>query len=326
MPFAAGTYTLPAGNPVNTNTTISSSWANTTLSDMATALTTCVLKDGTQTLTANIPMGGFKLTGLAAGNASGNSVRYEQVLLLTGGTMTGNLLFTDGLYNIGASGSGRPLNLYLAGTISVSGVTATGVTGSGNLVYSITPTFTGVPAAPTATFPAASTQLATTAYAENMRNILGTEQASTSGTTIDFTLPAGVRLIRLCMVGVGTSGVSSLLVQLGDAGGVETGSYVSGCGAFPNAGIVRYSSSTAGFIIDNDSSFNPGMHGIVTLALEDSSDFTWVASYSGNNTGATSAWFGGGSKALSQELTTVRLTSVSADTFNAGVVNIQYQY
>jgi len=35
----SGTYTLPAGNPVVTGTTISSSWANNTLSDIATALT-----------------------------------------------------------------------------------------------------------------------------------------------------------------------------------------------------------------------------------------------------------------------------------------------
>jgi len=79
MAFSGGTYTLPAGNPVTTNTTIESSWANTTLSDIATALSTCVLKDGTQTLTANIPMGGFKLTGLAAGSAAADSVRMSQL-------------------------------------------------------------------------------------------------------------------------------------------------------------------------------------------------------------------------------------------------------
>jgi hypothetical protein len=33
-----GNYTLPSGNPVVTNTLISSVWANTTLSDVATGL------------------------------------------------------------------------------------------------------------------------------------------------------------------------------------------------------------------------------------------------------------------------------------------------
>lgn len=81
MAFAGGVYTLPAGNPVVTATTIQSSWANTTLSDIATALSTCILKDGTQTLTANIPMAGFKLTGLGAGSAVNDSVRMVQVQL-----------------------------------------------------------------------------------------------------------------------------------------------------------------------------------------------------------------------------------------------------
>lgn len=40
MPFETnGTYDLPAGNPVVTNTLISSTWANTTLNDIASALT-----------------------------------------------------------------------------------------------------------------------------------------------------------------------------------------------------------------------------------------------------------------------------------------------
>lgn len=43
------------------------------------------------TIGANVDMGGFKLTNLGAGSASGNSVRYEQVLLLAGGTMSGNI-------------------------------------------------------------------------------------------------------------------------------------------------------------------------------------------------------------------------------------------
>jgi len=46
---------------------------------------------GTVAYAANQPMGGFKLTGLAAGSANGDSVRYEQVLRLVGGTMSGNI-------------------------------------------------------------------------------------------------------------------------------------------------------------------------------------------------------------------------------------------
>ena len=42
----SGTYTLPAGNPVVTGTTITASWANTSLSDIAAALTQSVAADG----------------------------------------------------------------------------------------------------------------------------------------------------------------------------------------------------------------------------------------------------------------------------------------
>lgn len=51
MPRAGGVYTLPAGNPVVTLTVISSSWANTTMSDIATALTGSLPTDGSAPLT-----------------------------------------------------------------------------------------------------------------------------------------------------------------------------------------------------------------------------------------------------------------------------------
>jgi hypothetical protein len=52
---------------------------------MATGLSTAVLKDGSQTITANIPMSTFKFTGLGAGSTNGDSVRYEQITSLVTG-------------------------------------------------------------------------------------------------------------------------------------------------------------------------------------------------------------------------------------------------
>jgi hypothetical protein len=52
----SGTYNLPAGNPVVTATTITSTWANTTLSDMATALTGSLAADGQTPATGNLNM------------------------------------------------------------------------------------------------------------------------------------------------------------------------------------------------------------------------------------------------------------------------------
>ena len=62
----SGTYTLPAGNPVTTGTTISSTWANNTLNDLGTALTASLAYDGQTVPVANLPMGGYVHTGVGS--------------------------------------------------------------------------------------------------------------------------------------------------------------------------------------------------------------------------------------------------------------------
>jgi hypothetical protein len=76
----SGNYSLyPTGNPVTTNTTISSTWANGTLNDLATAMTQSVSADGQTTITGNLKMGTNKLTGLGAGSAATDSANLGQV-------------------------------------------------------------------------------------------------------------------------------------------------------------------------------------------------------------------------------------------------------
>lgn len=65
----SGIYSLPAGNPVVTGTTISSATHNTTLTDIANALTASIAKDGQTTPTANLPMGTYRHTGVSNGTA-----------------------------------------------------------------------------------------------------------------------------------------------------------------------------------------------------------------------------------------------------------------
>ena len=91
----SGTYSLPAGNPVVTGTTISSAWANTTLNDIAASLTGSVAADGQTPVTGNIAMGNNKLTGLGVGTTSGDSVEFSQLgALLVSPTITGDLTVT----------------------------------------------------------------------------------------------------------------------------------------------------------------------------------------------------------------------------------------
>lgn len=57
----SGTYSLPIGNPVVTGTTISSTWANNTLTDIANALTGSLAADGQTTASGNLNMGTNKI-------------------------------------------------------------------------------------------------------------------------------------------------------------------------------------------------------------------------------------------------------------------------
>ena len=66
----AGVYNVnSAGQPVVATTLITSAAFNAFTADIATALSTALFKDGQQTVTANIPFGGFKLTGVGAATA-----------------------------------------------------------------------------------------------------------------------------------------------------------------------------------------------------------------------------------------------------------------
>jgi hypothetical protein len=75
----SGTYTLPSGNPVTAGTTITTTWANNTLNDIATALTQSVSSDGQTTWTGDMVAGNNKITGLANGSAADDSATIGQV-------------------------------------------------------------------------------------------------------------------------------------------------------------------------------------------------------------------------------------------------------
>lgn len=109
----SGTYNLPAGNPVSSGSVISSSWANSTLSDIATALTGSIAADGQTPIVANLNMGGNKLTNLGTGVAGTDAANVTQVtsaVAITGGnidgTPIGQTTAAAGLFTtLGATGS-----------------------------------------------------------------------------------------------------------------------------------------------------------------------------------------------------------------------------
>jgi hypothetical protein len=136
----SGTYTLPAGNPVVTGTTISTTWANNTLNDIAATLTDSVAADGQTPMTGDLDLNSNKIVNLAPATFAGDAVEYSQlqaatsVVTITGGTINGA--------TIGATtpASGRFTTLEATGAFTAGSTAAI----TGNTTVGGTLTVTGL--------------------------------------------------------------------------------------------------------------------------------------------------------------------------------------
>ena len=148
---------------------------------------------------------------------------------------------------------------------------------------------------------------------------LATTQASTSGTSIDFTgIPSWVRRITVMLNGISTNGTSLFLVQLGTSGGIETTGYASGSGS-----RTGETTSTAGFVLNQAGSAASTFSGLVQISILGSN--LWVTSGVLSRSDGFSNGFGG-NKTTSGTLDRVRITTVNGtDTFDAGSININYE-
>ena len=152
--------------------------------------------------------------------------------------------------------------------------------------------------------------------------VSGTVQASTSGTSIDFTgIPSWVKRVTVMFSGVSTNGTSALLVQLGDSGGIETTGYVSTSVQLSTAtGFAD--NSTAGFVIRSATASNVFSGSMVIKNINGNE---WVSDHVVKQSTTANA-FGAGDKTLSATLDRVRITTVGGtDTFDAGSINILYE-
>lgn len=152
----------------------------------------------------------------------------------------------------------------------------------------------------------------------------GTEASTSSGTSVSFTsLPSGITTLYIMFNDVSLDGTDSLQVQLGDSGGIETSGYDSNYGNVANGATGEAANLTSGFGIDQADDANRQQNGIMTLLLMDSSNFHWIATYTGamsTNRVAVS----GGEKALSAELTQITIKPTGANNFDGGAINIAY--
>lgn len=143
----------------------------------------------------------------------------------------------------------------------------------------------------------------------------GTVQATTSGTTKDFVIPSWATEIDVLFAGVSFDDGSEVMVQIGDAGGIESAGYVS---SVSDSGSSQ--DETTGFIASLGANAGDTVSGVMSLRLLNPATFLWVESSGVVRTTAGQA--GGGQKALTAALTTVRITGTLGGTFDAGSVNV----
>jgi hypothetical protein len=152
--------------------------------------------------------------------------------------------------------------------------------------------------------------------------VSATAQASTSGTSIDFTgIPSWVKRITVMFSGVSTSGTSNIQIQIG-AGSVQTTGYTGGAWTADASDAI----STTGVLVTGRMAAANTMDGNASMVLLNSATGLW--SVSSTLSGAVNATnsVGAGAKTLSGTLDRVRITTVNGtDTFDAGSINIMYE-
>jgi hypothetical protein len=119
----SGVYNLPAGNPVVSQTVISSTWANNTMNDLASAMTDSVAADGQTPMTGPLNLNSNKIVNLSNGTINGDAVNFSQ---FNTPTFSGAVVCSSTLTVTGATA--------LSSTLSVTGDT----TMAGNLAVNST--------------------------------------------------------------------------------------------------------------------------------------------------------------------------------------------
>ena len=152
--------------------------------------------------------------------------------------------------------------------------------------------------------------------------VLGTAQASTSGTSIDFTgIPSWARRVTVMFNGVSTNGTSTVQIQLGSTSFVTSGySCVASGFALSNANTLSFTSG----IVTGDSS-TAAMIRFGSIVFTNVSGNAWVAD-GGLALPGTGKHICSGGVTLPGTLDRVRITTVGGtDTFDAGSINIMWE-
>ena len=152
--------------------------------------------------------------------------------------------------------------------------------------------------------------------------VSGTAQATTSGTSKDFTdIPSWVKRVTVIFQNVSTSGTSFLIIQIGSGSFITTG-YVGYSYLAPG---VRSVMST-GFLLAPNLAANSSINGSAVINLINGNTWVETGVVLDSSTSILSSSQSAGNLALGGTLDRVRVTTVNGtDTFDAGTINIMYE-
>jgi hypothetical protein len=233
-----------AGQPVVTGTVISSTAFNALTADLATGLTTALTKDGQTTPTANIKLGGFKLTGVGVATTSGDALSYGQAATVS--TLTNSALTSGRVTYAGTSGLLQDsANLVFTGNLGLG-------TASPSTIFEVSS------ATPVVTVTGTGTTASSQNFTNNgaaQRTTIGVERSTGGGLFIGSSAYAAV---------FGSAGASNcqfatsnnIRMSIDTSGIVTMNAYGAGAATFSASGVIS-SVSDETWKIKDGSPVNP---------------------------------------------------------------------
>lgn len=219
---------------------------NSMLEDLATGLTAVVTRAGTGSMSGDLNMGSNKLTNLAAGTASGHSVRYEQVQLATAvATAWEGLSWAAN--KIGAATGAAAFTLFDYTTAGMTALNFTDPNADQLLFWDDSAatfvgiaTLTGLSISGTTLAVSANLQLySAITPSANIQTFLGAADYSAMRTQLSLTALAtttpGTGVATALAIAVGSAGA---FVVNGGALGTPASGVLTNCTGLPNASVV----------------------------------------------------------------------------------------
>jgi hypothetical protein len=162
---------------------------------------------------------------------------------------------------------------------------------------------------------------------ESLQGLLvaGAVVTLTNQTSVDFTgIPTWAKRIVVILTSGSTNGTSVPILQLGDAGGVETTGYLG------TASTVSATASTTqfttGFAVNASNAATAIYDAIWILSNISSGSNTWMCNMVSGREDSAATSLGGGAKTLSADLDRIRVTTVNGtDQYDTGFINIFYE-